>query len=140
MSLLVAEHHDIDAGIAARFLNAAGGLERVDAAERAIEPAGMVLRFQMRAGKDFAAARPALSQNIADAIDRRLEAGLGAPLREPLPRCDVFGRKRRAVHASLVGAEGAQLIEIAEQAVGLDGGHGTLSSFRNRPKAGVRNP
>ena len=101
MPLLVGEHHHIDAGIAACFLDRARGLERVDAAERAIEPAGVILRFQVRAGKDFAAASPALSQNVADAVDRCLEPGFSAPLREPRARRDILRRKRRAVNAGI---------------------------------------
>ena len=90
MPLLVAEHHDVDAGIAARLLDRARGFQRVDAAERAVEPAGMVLAFQMRAGQRLAR-RVALrlAQDVADAVDGGLEPGRGALLGEPrcAPRC-----------------------------------------------------
>src|SRR5581483_9504977 len=98
--------------------------QRVDAAERAIEPARMVLRLEVRARQCLGAARLALSQNIADAVDRGLEPGRRALLGEPVARRDVFGRERRPMHAGLVGTEGTQLVEIAEEAVRLDGGHG----------------
>src|SRR5581483_10683514 len=61
--LLVAEHRDIDADIAACFLDGTRSFQRVDAAERAIEPARMVLRLEVRARQCLGAARLALSQN-----------------------------------------------------------------------------
>src|SRR6185436_14443741 len=135
MPLLVGKHNHVDAGIAARFLKRARGFERVDAAERAVEPAGMVLRFQMRAGENLGAARPALSQNVADTVDRRFESRFGAALGKPCARGDILRREGRAMDAGLVAAEGTQLGKIAEQTVGLDGGHGRLSSFRGAASA-----
>ena len=53
MPLLVAPGRDVDAEIGGRrvFGKGAGGLEAVDDAERAVEPAGMVLALEMRAGE-----------------------------------------------------------------------------------------
>ena len=53
MPFLVAPGRDVDAEIGGRrvFGKRAGGLEGVDDAERAVEPAGMVLALQMRAGE-----------------------------------------------------------------------------------------
>ena len=58
MPLLVAEHHDIDARVAARLLDGARGFQRVDAAERAVEPARVVLAFEVRAGQRLARRSP----------------------------------------------------------------------------------
>src|SRR6187399_2477804 len=49
--LLIAEHHDVDTRIAAGFLDRPRRLQRVDAAERPVEPSRMILAFQMRAGQ-----------------------------------------------------------------------------------------
>ena len=105
MTFLVAARRDVDAGIAARLFGRARGLERVDAAERAVEPAGLVLRLEMRAGERLARRPRCHAEHVADAVDRRLEPGLRASLGEPVPRRDILGRKGRAVDAGLVGAE-----------------------------------
>src|SRR5205814_10253906 len=97
MSFLVEEHHDVHAGIAARFPDRARCFERVDAAERAVEPARMVLRFQMRAGEDLAAARLALSQNVPNAVDGGLKSCRRALFGKPRARRDIVGRERRAM-------------------------------------------
>ena len=98
VSLLVAEHHDIDAGVAARLLDGARGFERVDAAERAVEPARLVLRFQMRARQRLAAGRLASfpgccrcrrwwSQAPPRCIARRTTAAPRCRRREKVGRC-----------------------------------------------------
>ena len=63
-----------DPGIGGRGLGAAvcPGLEvfeRVDDAKRAVEPAGVVLAFQMRTREQFCARLGAAAQHVADAVD-----------------------------------------------------------------------
>src|SRR5262249_11285403 len=71
MPLLVAERDDVDAGIAGRpvLSQRACGFERINDAERTIEPAGVVLAFEMRAREDLAALGAAPPEYIADAVD-----------------------------------------------------------------------
>src|SRR5262249_29384639 len=79
VALLVAERDDIDAGVAGRLVLAQGarGFERVDHAERTVEPAGVILAFDVRAGENLSPGRARKADHIADAIDLGIEAGLG---------------------------------------------------------------
>ena len=125
MALLVAECRDVDADLAGLLGQRPRGFERIDDAECAVEPAGMILGFEMRAGEHLAAGRARAAEHIADAVDRRLEAGLRHAFGQPLARHDVFGREGRTMDAGLVGAEGAQRVQIAEHAVRIDRRHGS---------------
>ena len=70
---------DAEIGGVGIFGNRARRFERVDAAQRAIEPAGVILAFQMRARERFLAVDAALAQDIGDAVDLRIEARLALP-------------------------------------------------------------
>ena len=133
MALLVAPGRDVDAHVAhIRILaERARRLEPVDDAERAIEPAGMVLAFDMRAGEKMRTACAAVADHGADAVDARVQPGLVEPVAKPMARLDVLRREGRAMHAGLVSAEGRQRAEVAKDAVGIDGRHhATRLSFR----------
>src|SRR5205814_6593511 len=73
------------------------------------------------------------ADDIADAVDLRIEPRLRHAVGQPLARRDVVGRQGRTVDASLVGADLAQFVQVAENAVGIDGRHGflTQTSARN---------
>jgi hypothetical protein len=83
----------------------------------------LVLRLDVRAGEELATARAGKAEHVADPVDRRLEAGPFHALDEPLARLHVLGRKRRPMHAGLMGADLAQFVEVAQQAIGIDGRH-----------------
>ncbi len=72
MSFLVAPRGDfdraVDTGIA---VDDARGFQRIDHAERTIEPACMVLAFEMRAREQLRSRFRAGAEHIADAIDGR---------------------------------------------------------------------
>ena len=54
MSFLVAPRCDFDGAVDFRIrIDDAGGFERIDDAQRTIEPAGIILAFEMRAGQQF---------------------------------------------------------------------------------------
>ena len=55
----------------------ARGLERIDDAERSIEPAGMVLAFEMRAREQLWAGLRAGAEHIADAVDLAVRPASG---------------------------------------------------------------
>src|SRR5262249_60663080 len=59
VAFLVGERHDVDAkpGAGRLFGERARSFERVDQAERAVEPAGVVLRLDVRAREHFASGR-----------------------------------------------------------------------------------
>ncbi len=63
----------------------AGGLERIDHAERPIEPARVVLAFEMRPRQQLRPGLRAGAEDVADAVDLAREAGLGKALHQPLP-------------------------------------------------------
>ena len=54
--------------------------------------------------------------HVADAVDFGREARLGEPLRQPLERAHMRFRERRLVNAGLVGADGAERVEIGKDA------------------------
>src|SRR5712692_2776118 len=68
---LVAEggHVDAEPGHCRVCRERSRRLARVDDAERAVEPAGMVLRLDVRAGEHFSPGRAAKTQYVADAVD-----------------------------------------------------------------------
>src|SRR5262249_60730946 len=102
--LFVAEHRHVDADLAGRGVRGDGtrGLQRIDAPQGPVEPAGMVLALQMRAGEDLAAGCRALAEDIADAVDRGNEFGLRQSTPEPFPGRDVLLGEGRGGCAALV--------------------------------------
>src|SRR4051794_372878 len=132
MPLLVAPGRDVDAEIGGRRVLGKGarGLEAVDDAERAVEPASMVLALEMRAGEHLTPRRAAEAEDAADAVDRGVEPGLGEAVGEPVPRLDVLAREGRAMHAGLVGAELRERAQVAEEAAGIDLRHAQAAFLR----------
>ena len=101
--LLVGEAHDVDVAPAKRGvgLERARDLDAVDHAERAIEPAGVVLGFAVRADHQPRPLARSAPDHVADAVD------LGAPARprpsaprssgaRPCPRPNRSGGARRS--------------------------------------------
>ena len=74
----------------------AGGFERIDDAKRPIEPARVVLAFEMRSGQQFRSGLCAGAEHIADAVDLGGEAGLGKPLAPATPANAYAARRRSA--------------------------------------------
>ena len=115
MALLIGPRRDIDAAA-----ERARDLQAVDHAQRAIQPAGMRLRLDMAAEQQMRAVAARAADDVADAVDLRLEPGLGHPRRQPVSRLHVLGRIGRPMHAGLVFADLAQRVEIGEQPVAVD--------------------
>ena len=93
--LLVAPGADIDAVIRkSRIgLDRPRRLQRIDDAQRPIEPPGIVLALQMRPRKDLAPLRPREPKHVPNAVDdglvpERIELSL-----QPLQRLHVLGRQ-----------------------------------------------
>ena len=87
MPFLVAPGRNFDRAVYVRIgIDDAGGLERIDHAERSIEPARVVLAFQMRSRQQLRSGLRAGAEDVADAVDLAREAGLGKPLHQPLQR------------------------------------------------------
>jgi hypothetical protein len=123
MSFLVAPCRDFDGAIDISIgIDHARGLERVNDAEGTIEPAGIILTFEMRAGEYFRASLRAGAKHIADAVDGCGQFRAGKLLDQPPKRLHMGLRKGRLVHAGLVGADGPQRVEIGEHPGAVDGG------------------
>jgi hypothetical protein len=121
MPFLVAPCRDLDRAVDAGItVDDARGFERIDHAERPIEPAGMVLAFEMRAREQLRSCFRTGAEHIADAVDCRGEVGIGQVRRQPVQRAQMRLRECRLVHAGLVGADRAQCIEIGEHALAVE--------------------
>src|SRR5712664_1647904 len=113
MSFLVAPCRDFDGAVYVRVgIDHAGGFERIDDAKRPIEPARVILAFEMRPGQQFWSGFRGCAKDVADAVDRSSEACLWKPLREPIQRAHMRLREGRLVNAGLVGADATERIEI----------------------------
>jgi hypothetical protein len=97
----------------------AGRFERVDDPERAVEPAGVVLAFEVRSREQLGSRLCAGAKDIADAVDRGGEACVGQLLHQPIQRKLVRLGEGRLVHAGLVRANGTERIEIGENALAV---------------------
>ena len=121
MSFLVAPCRDFDGAVDVRIgIDHARGFERIDDAERPIEPAGKILAFEMRARQQLRSGFRAGAEHIADAVDLGGEPCFGKPLRQPLQRAHMRLGESRLVNAGLVGADGAQRIEVGKDPGAID--------------------
>src|ERR1043166_5847557 len=86
VALFVGEGDHVDAQPGGGFVlsERARRLERVDHAERAVEPAGMVLRLDVRASEHLAASRAREADHVGNAVDHRLESRALHAFDEPL--------------------------------------------------------
>jgi hypothetical protein len=85
MTFLVAPCCDLDGAICARIrVDDTRGFECIDDTKRAIEPAGVTLAFEMRAGQQLRSGSLAGSDDVADAIDRAGQPRLGKTIDKPM--------------------------------------------------------
>jgi hypothetical protein len=86
----------------------------------------MILRFQMAAHQQLFTRRPAPPDDIADAVDMRIQARLGQPSDQPMAGVHILLGEGRSMDTGLVGADVTQGIQIAQQPLAIDVGHGSL--------------
>ena len=125
MTLLVREGDDVDALAGGRigFMDGPGRLEGVNYTERTVQPAGLVLALDVRAGEDVRSIAGRAADDIGYAVDfGGMTKGLEL-LTKPAPRDHIVFRQCRSVHAGLESPNLAQLVEVAEQAFGVDLDH-----------------
>ncbi len=121
MAFLVAPCCDFDGAFGVRIgVDDAGGFQRIDDAERAIEPAGVILAFEMRARQQFRPGFRARGEQIADAVDLTGKSSVGKLLRQPFQRTHMRLREGRLVNAGLVGADAAKGVEVRKDAGAID--------------------
>ena len=100
--------------------------ERVDDAERAVQPAAARLRLAVRADQQSPLGIARAADHVSDAVDHRVEPRLGEFVGEPLARGDIDGRIGRPVDAGLVAAEFGEALQVGEQPFTVDLGHAGL--------------
>ena len=86
----------------------------------AIQPAGLVLGFQMAADQQMRAAALVAAEHVADAVDRRIEADGRHFPHQPAPAVHIVPAEGGAMHAGAERAELAQRIEVLQEARGID--------------------
>ena len=115
MPFLVRPCRNIDAAA-----ECACDLEPIDHAECAIQPPGMRLRLDVAAEQQLCPAAPCTTDDIADAVNLRIQSRLCHPRGQPMARLHIFRRIGRPMHAGLVFTDLAQRVEIAQQPVAID--------------------
>ena len=125
MAFLVGPGGDLDAEPGAIRVGGkgAGEFEPVDHAQRAVEPAAIGLGLAVRADQQPALRPGIAADDVADAVDDRLEPGLAEFLGEPMPRLDIDRRIGRPMDAGLVAAEFGKPLQIGDDALSVDGRH-----------------
>ena len=116
MPLLVRPRHRLDAEALQRGVRSksARQFERIDDTERAVEPAAVRLRLAVRADEQPARGAGVAADDIADAVDDRVEPGGGKLFGQPLPRGDILWRIGWPVHTGLVAPEFGQPLQIGD--------------------------
>src|ERR1700733_10398606 len=115
MPFLVCPCCDIDA-----TPKCARDFEPIDHAECTVQPPGMRLRLDMAAEQKFRTAIGRTTDDIAYAVNLRLEPSLCHPRSQPMARLHIFRRIGRPMHPGLVSSDLAQRVEIAQQPVTID--------------------
>jgi hypothetical protein len=98
-------------------------LQRVDDAERAVEPAALRLGLAVRADQQAPRRARRAAEYIADPVDDRFEPGLGVLLGEPVARGHVDRGIGRAVDPGLVAAELGQPLQVGDDARSVNSRH-----------------
>ena len=132
MALLVGPRGDVDGEM--RGLGILGqrarDLEAVDHAHHAVEPAAARLGVGVRAHQQARPALGAAADDVADAVDHRLQPRLLHAAGEPVPALDVLRRQVRAMHAGLVAAEIGDAAQVGQKSFAIDAGHGARPQCR----------
>ena len=142
-ALLVDPGGDVDREVAGmRALGEGPGhFQAVDDTHRPVEPAALGLGVGVRADEQRAARPGRTAEHRADAVDARFQPCFAHPLAQPTARLHVDGSERLAHHAGAAGAEAAQSVEVAEQAIRIDPDLGWIHgrAFCNRSRPSVDN-
>ena len=125
MAFLVRPGGSLDAEPAASRVRGKGPsqLKRVDHPERAVEPAAIRLGLAVRADQEPPLGRGIAADNVAYAVDHRVEPGLAQLPSQPMPRLDVDRRIGRPVHTGFVAAKFCELLEVGDDALSVNGRH-----------------
>jgi hypothetical protein len=82
----------------------------------------------MGSDKDTLARVPRSPEHIADAVHRSLEAGCAHPVKEPLTRFHILGRKGGTYDTGAIFANGSEVSQVIHEPLGIDFRHDPHSS------------
>ncbi|WP_332308988.1 hypothetical protein [Roseococcus microcysteis] len=83
--------------------------------QRAIQPAGLILAFDMAAHQQMRTRPGVAAEDIADAVHAGLQPHLAHAVHQPAAAFHVLGREGGAVHAGLVGPDLPKLVQVLEE-------------------------
>jgi hypothetical protein len=78
--------------------------------------------------KDSSARIRRSTEHIAHAVHRRLQAGFLHPIKKPLTRCHILGRKGRTHDTGAMFPDGPEMSQVIHEALGIDFRHEFHSS------------
>src|SRR5882724_5594493 len=130
MTLLIRPCCYFNADISRLWIGRKGAryLQSINHTHCPIEPARMVLGFKMTADQQRRTGRMRTANNIADAVELRLQPSFAHPRRQPMSRLHVLRRICRAMDASLVRADPRQAAELCKNSVAVNDWHIVLVS------------
>jgi hypothetical protein len=100
-----------------------GKRERRHHPERAVQPSGLVLAFDMAAGEKMRTRTGMAAIDIADPIDAGLEAETRHLLHQPGPRLHVLRRVGRPMDTRLVGTDLPEFVQVGKKLRRIDHCH-----------------
>src|SRR4029453_10572724 len=113
MPFLIAPCSDLDSAFYAGIgIDHAGGFKGIDDTKRPIEPARVILAFEVRAGQQFWFGSCAGAEHVANAVDRSGEPGLRKLLGKPLQRSHMRLGESRPGNARLLRSYSTGAVEI----------------------------
>jgi hypothetical protein len=77
----------------------------------------------MGSNKDTLARVRRSSDHIADTVHKSLETGCAYPIKEPLTRFHILGRKGGAYDTGAILADGPEVSQVIHETLGLDFRH-----------------
>ena len=114
MAFLIGEGADIDRQARASERDAGHD------AERAVEPAGLVLRFDVAADQQVRTGTFVPAIDVADAVDRSIQSAGRQPVHQPAPRFHILRREGRAMHAGAERADLPQFVQVTQEGIRID--------------------
>ena len=142
MAFLVGPGGDLDAEPGTIGVGGKGAreLKPVDHPQCAIEPAAIGLGLAVRADQEPPLCPRVASDDVADAVDGRIEPGFAQFPGKPVPRFDIDRRIGRAVDAGFVAAEFREPLQIGDDAPTVDARHCFALTRGDRPKTSLGLP
>ena len=104
-------------------------LQSVKDSKRPVQPSPLGLGVGMGSDQDTLARVWRLPEYIADAVHRGIEAGCAHPIKEPLTRFHILGRKGRTYDTGAILADGSEVPQVIHEPLGIDFRHDFMTPF-----------